>query len=236
MNRAEFMQQLGTLLGDLPVSERTEALKYYADYFDEAGTENEAQVLKELGTPEEVAKVIKAELNTKDKESGEFTESGYKNPAYASGQTPVVNTTGQTGNTQSTYTPPKNNTWKTALIVVLCILLIPIGAPVAIAVISTVLSIIAAIFSALFGLIIGFAALAAGLIAVAIIVAIIASVNLTTLPFASFVLYGGALLLAALGILFVLLTFLLCAKALPAIFRAVVYVCGLPFRKKEVIV
>ena len=44
MNRAEFMQKLGALLGDVEINERTDALKYYADYFDDAGEENESKV------------------------------------------------------------------------------------------------------------------------------------------------------------------------------------------------
>lgn len=252
MNRAEFMQQLGALLGELPVSERTEALKYYADYFDEAGTENEEKVIKELESPQKVAQAIKAELNAKDKESGEFTEKGYKNPAYSAEAVPAVNAAaGQTGNTpndstktgnaqssstENGYTPPKNSAGKTALIVILCILLIPVGLPCAAAVLSLIVSVVITIFSALFGLIIGFAAAAVGLIAAAVALFIVACINLPSMPFVGFVLIGAALLMAALGLLFVLLTVLLCGKALPAIFKGIVYVCGLPFRKKEVVV
>ncbi len=254
MNRAEFMQQLGALLGELPVNERTDALKYYADYFDDAGMENEEQVIRELGSPQEVAKIIQAELNAKDRESGEFTEKGYKNPAYgttaASAQTTGGNNTagsgrGSQGNTtngtnqqgaQSTYTPPKNNAGRTALIIILCILLIPIGAPIAVAVISAVISIIIAIFSTLFGLIIGFAVAALGLFTATIVLLIFAVFNVTGLPLVSLLLTGAALLLGALGMMFLLLTVLLCGKALPAVFKGIVYVCGYPFRKKEVVV
>ncbi|MDO5572729.1 MAG: hypothetical protein Q4G60_01980 [bacterium] len=246
MNRAEFMQQLGALLGDLPINERTEALKYYADYFDDAGSENEEQVIKELGSPQEVAGIIKAELNAKDKESGEFTEKGYKNPAYTTTAAPAAgqnnranssytaNDNAQSG--QGTYTPKQNSAGKTALIVVLCILLIPVGIPFAIAVVSTVFSLIIAIFSTIFGLIIGCAAVTLALFTVAIILIIIAFFNIAGMPLVSLVLIGAALLTAALGILFMLLTVLLCGKALPAIFKGIVYVCGYPFRKKEVVV
>ncbi len=248
MNRAEFMQQLGALLGDLPINERTEALKYYADYFDDAGSENEEQVIKELGSPQEVAGIIKAELNAKDKESGEFTEKGYKNPAYTTtaAPTPAASQNSQTNGSdtannnaqsnQGTYTPKQNSAGKTALIVVLCILLIPVGIPFAIAVVSTVFSLIVAIFSTIFGLIIGCAAVTLALFIAAIILLIIAFFNITGMPLVSLVLIGAALLTAALAILFMLLTVLLCGKALPAIFKGIVYVCGYPFRKKEVVV
>ncbi len=46
MNRVEFMKQLERLLGDIPENDRLDAIAYYNDYFDEAGTENEAQVME----------------------------------------------------------------------------------------------------------------------------------------------------------------------------------------------
>ena len=46
MNRIQFMTQLAALLQDLPVEERREAMKYYNDYFDDAGEENEKEVRK----------------------------------------------------------------------------------------------------------------------------------------------------------------------------------------------
>ena len=41
MNRVEYMTRLAAMLQDIPVEERQEAMKYYNDYFDEAGEENE---------------------------------------------------------------------------------------------------------------------------------------------------------------------------------------------------
>ena len=76
MSRVEFMRRLAELLADVSPAEREEAIQYYNDYFDDAGTENEQSVIASLGTPEELAKTIKAGLfdggNT-----GEFTEKGF---------------------------------------------------------------------------------------------------------------------------------------------------------------
>ncbi len=83
MNRAEFMRRLTELLGDVAPTEREEAIQYYNDYFDDAGEENESGVIASLGTPEELARTIKAGLNDGGN-SGEFTESGFS--GYA--QTP----------------------------------------------------------------------------------------------------------------------------------------------------
>ena len=49
MNRAEFMRRLAELLGDVAPTEREEAIQYYNDYFDDAGTENESGVIASLG-------------------------------------------------------------------------------------------------------------------------------------------------------------------------------------------
>ena len=77
MSRTEFMNQLKNLLWDIPECEREEALNYYEDYFDDAGAENEAQVIASLGSPEKVAAIIKEGLKEDAAEQGEFSESGY---------------------------------------------------------------------------------------------------------------------------------------------------------------
>ena len=62
MDRARFMQELEKLLADISETERQDALDFYNSYFDDAGAENEASVLRELGSPRKVAAIIKADL------------------------------------------------------------------------------------------------------------------------------------------------------------------------------
>lgn len=76
MDRVEFMRQLECLLGDIPENDRLDAVAYYNDYFDEAGKENEASVIRELGNPEKVAMIIKADLNATGNERAEYTKHG----------------------------------------------------------------------------------------------------------------------------------------------------------------
>ena len=64
MNRVEFMETLSRLLQDIPEEDRIDALKYYNDYFDDAGSENEQNVIEELESPEKVAMKIKADRDT----------------------------------------------------------------------------------------------------------------------------------------------------------------------------
>ena len=82
MDRAQFMRELENLLADIPETERREALEFYENYFDDAGPENEASVLRELGSPEKVAAIIKADLkgSAEQSEYGEYTEHGYEDP------------------------------------------------------------------------------------------------------------------------------------------------------------
>ena len=62
MNRADFMNQLESLLQSIASAEREEAIQYYNDYFDDAGEENEQQVIEALGNPARVAENIKKDL------------------------------------------------------------------------------------------------------------------------------------------------------------------------------
>ena len=79
MNRIDFMHRLEFLLLDIPAAERQEAIQYYEDYLDDAGTDNEEEVLAALGTPEALAESIRAGLNEDHADQGEFSENGFQN-------------------------------------------------------------------------------------------------------------------------------------------------------------
>lgn len=78
MDRAEFMRQLEKMLSDIPLSEREEALDYYESYFEDAGEEREAEVIRELGSPGKVAAIIKDDLRESGLSYGQYTERGYE--------------------------------------------------------------------------------------------------------------------------------------------------------------
>ena len=82
MSRKEFMERLEKLLWNISDSEREEALQYYNDYFDDAGEENEAEVIRELVSPEQVAQKIKAGLSDS---ASEFSEQGYRDTRFDPG-------------------------------------------------------------------------------------------------------------------------------------------------------
>jgi uncharacterized membrane protein len=59
------MAELERQLARIDDREREEAIAYYNEYFDEAGPENEARVIAELGSPVRVAAQIKADAAVK---------------------------------------------------------------------------------------------------------------------------------------------------------------------------
>ncbi len=62
MGKSEFIDKLQDELKLIPAEERENALKYYREYFDDAGVENEQKVLDELESPEVIAAGIKNDL------------------------------------------------------------------------------------------------------------------------------------------------------------------------------
>lgn len=82
MNRETFMKELEYLLQDIPDEEKADALNYYADYLEEAGPENEEKVLREFGSPERIAAIIRADLKGDLESGGGFTERGYEDDRF----------------------------------------------------------------------------------------------------------------------------------------------------------
>lgn len=66
MNRQAYMEELKGKLGRMSERERMDAISYYEEYFDEAGPENEQEVIKNLGTPTQVSRQILADYAMKE--------------------------------------------------------------------------------------------------------------------------------------------------------------------------
>lgn len=58
MNREQFLKELEYQLRRLPKAERQEAMEFYQNYLEDAGPEQEAEVLRSLGSPRAVAAEI----------------------------------------------------------------------------------------------------------------------------------------------------------------------------------
>lgn len=58
MNKTEYLNSLRNLLHHLPKEELDKAMEYYEEYFADAGVENEAQAIEDLGSPQTAAESI----------------------------------------------------------------------------------------------------------------------------------------------------------------------------------
>lgn len=81
MNKEQFLKELEDLLQDIDATEREEALNYYRDYFEDAGSEHEQEIIKELESPEKVAQTIKEGLGVENHQDikSDYEENHYNN-------------------------------------------------------------------------------------------------------------------------------------------------------------
>lgn len=234
MNRVEFIQQLERLLMDIPENDRLDAIAYYNDYFDEAGTENEAQVIRELGSPEKVAVTIKADLNLHGNEKGEYTEHGYEDGRDG------VNINTPARQEASSQKQKKKRDFPLALIIILVIFASPILVGVGGGALGVIIGILATIFGIVISVIVTVLALAIAMLACGI-ACVVAGAALIVVGLMRAVISGmeGLILVGvggitfALGVLFTIL-FVWCAfKWLPALFRWTIDLIQRLFSRRE---
>nr|WP_318686268.1 DUF1700 domain-containing protein [uncultured Acetatifactor sp.] len=223
MNRIDFMKQLESLLQNISPAEREEALQYYNEYFNDAGAENEQNVIEALGNPAKVAENIKRDLYGSGYGDAAFQRSGANNRAVVQ-----YHQNGQYANTQQNAKPVKEekkmSSGMVALIVVLCVL----ASPVILGVGSGVLGVLLGMILTWFGLILGFGLTAVILFAVLLFLLVLGGMCLFTDPLVGIALFGGGLVCGGIGILFLMLTVAMAGVATPAICRGI---SGL-FKKK----
>ena len=122
MNKKEYVYHLKSRLRDLPQEEINNALTYVEELFDEAGVENEQQVINDLGSPAKFAAKIKADFLTNEN----LGATEYQRPMK------------------------KRNGWKTLGIIILGILALPIGLPLALVFLVLIFVAILLFFIAIF--------------------------------------------------------------------------------------
>lgn len=263
MSRWEFMRQLESLLSDISPNEREEALQYYNDYFNDAGRESEQEVIKALGTPEQVAKIVKDGL-TDNLAMGEFTENGFSSQSTA-GANAIIKRPPQSEGSKAegmgtTSTEGKNeangntgtgsagaasfangNGQQTAgkkeefpaWAIVLIVIGCIICSPVILGVAGGLLGVIAGIFAAALAMILGFGLTAIILIIVAFSLAAGGFGCVFSAPITAMGLLGGGLICLSLGILFMMLTVFIVGRLIPAICQGIAYIYKKLFEKKE---
>lgn len=204
MNRVEFLTELERLLADMPDDERQAAVQYYADYFADAGQEKEADVIRELGSPEKVAESIRADYYG--------AESGKADV----GQNSLM----------EKKRPWTSNTLKLILIIVIAVMLWPLTLGIGL----TVLAVAAAIVCFFAGLVIAaVAVMISGIVASA--AGIIAAFSV---PPVAMVSLGIGILMFVVGLITTVGTVKLCCIVYPAMLRGFVNLCRRPFYGKAV--
>ena len=208
MNRIDFMRRLELLLSDLPENERREAVQYYNDYFNDAGVENEEEVLESLGTPEEVAGSIREGLREEAREKGEFSEKGFKQD----GQKQEKKDAGDRYRAEGRKKGMSASA--VALIVICCLVASPVLIPLAITLI-VVLAVLGAVFISLVlvFLLVGVVCIVSG------VIAFFGSLTELFLAPASAVMgIGMSLIAVGAGILLTMLLVFVISKIFPAAF------------------
>ena len=214
MNAYEYLQALRAALAVLPDDEIDSAMRYYEDYFLDAGDENAAQVIEQLGPPEQVAEAILRDYTGVARRRPERFE---EEKAQTVDGVPL-------GKDGKPLTRKKGiNPWMLACIVLLAL----IFGPVAVAVIG-------AIIVAVVGLIVGVAACVVAVPAATLIgggALVLFSFLLWATPASALATLGAGLVVGAVGLLLVLLVIKLCILFVPPIIRGLVALIRWPIEK-----
>lgn len=234
MNKETFLQELSRLLSDLSIEEKQEAMTFYEEYFVEAGVDQEEQVLRELGSPQEVSYKIHEELAGKELVC--YDQAAEK----AGGSQKAANEHGLENTKESADGGKKKekvNGWKIACIVLLCLIALPIIGPIALglgaAALVIVIAVVASVFAVLFALVATVLALVVSSAIVGVVFLILGFIKLVTAPFAALILLGLSLILLGAFILCCWLLVKLCIVVVPAVAKAIWKLICMPFHKKE---
>lgn len=77
MKKDEYLSQLDHYLRKLPGEDYQEAIEYFQEYFEEAGPENEAALMEELGSPKEAAYDLIQNLLDKELSASQSTKRNF---------------------------------------------------------------------------------------------------------------------------------------------------------------
>ena len=229
MNKEVFLNRLESLLRDIPEMERTEAIAYYTEYFEDSELSDEA-VIRELGTPEEVAHNIREEVSEKEIITNIPAAAGNQTSQNAGQNMGNKNQSSESKTAEQVKSDSSEKTLITVLIVIAIILAVPIWMPLA----GTLFGIVVGVFATVFAIFLSVAICAIVFFVVGVILFGMGIANLFVIPLASICLFGTSFLLVGLSFLCCLATIKFCTVVFPAMFRGIVYLVKLPFNKKGV--
>ncbi len=216
MNREEYMRRLADALMGLPQSEKEEALQYYNDYFDDAGVENEQEIMNSLGSPEKLADTIKKEqMGQQDV----YEQDTYAEDSYM-GTTGSEDVGGEKKN--------KLSGGIIALIVILAILASPIILSIAAALLGALIGIFAAVLSVIVTVLAVIFALVCAVVACIVTAFSIGAIS----PFGAVVLTGVGITIVGICIFLVMAVVWLFGVALPWMIKGIAKLFKKMFSKK----
>ena len=215
MNREEYMRRLADALVGVPQSEKEEALQYYNDYFDDAGAENEQDVMNSLGSPEKLAETIRKEQTG---QQDAYARDTYAEDSYM----------GTTGSDDAGEKKSKLSGGVIALIVILAILASPIILSLAAALLGALIGIFAAILSVIVTVLAVILALICVVAACIVTAFAIGAIS----PFSAVVLAGVGIAVVGICIFLVMAVVWLFGVALPWIVKGIIKLFKKMFGKK----
>ncbi|MDO4286735.1 MAG: DUF1700 domain-containing protein [Eubacteriales bacterium] len=214
MNRREFILRLEQALKDMPAEERRRAVEYYENYFDEAGPENEQEVLKALGAPEKVAADILRDYYENNTGSQQQKADGKQMHTARENAARSIHTMRDKFQTM--------DSGQRLLVIVLAILALATVAPACIGMIGGLGGLIIALICVVFTIFLLVPTLDLVAWCCAIGFAVAAGLKVATNPPLALCFIGIALIFAAVGVLLWQLTVYLFRITFPALIRGIV--------------
>lgn len=155
MNRSEYIKALNEFLSDLPDDERLGAISYHEELFDDAGAENEAQVIESLGSPRYVADTILKDSGMLAVRRDDASDNNQKADSASTNNNQNFETQNNAGYNQH-YNPNEKKKGSSAGSILLMILIIVLTSGLWISIMCVLFSLFIGVCAAGLGLIIGF--------------------------------------------------------------------------------
>ena len=246
MRKEEFINRVEYLLSDISSEDKIDAINYYRDYLEEAGPDKEEEVLREFGSPERIAAIIRSDLTGNMNDGGEFTENGYTDSRFNEPENNIVVSKAKSSkesegkakssttstNKESAWTRFKNKlynmfgdkmskTTKTVILVLLAVILVILIFPILLGVGTFLFSV--------FGSVIGFLISIFFLPGIATIILFLGALIVLITCFGFLFLEGGiatillgvTVTLVGAGLLMLVLSVLFYGKFLPFLFKKI---------------
>lgn len=218
MTKEQFLFQLEQKLLGIPEDERAEAMEYYRDYFNDAGPENEEQVIAELGSPDKVAESIKEGLRAGKEDAGTV------------GQPPQTRGAAKSYSQANQGRGQTDSRSKWLLIIIVAILTFPLW----IGVVGALFGILVAVIAVIACLAVAAALLTAAGIVAGIICVIVGIVRFFTGgPVAGLMTVSIGLLLFAMGCLCAAALVFLFGQVVPLLLRGISNLLHNGFRRRK---